>query len=97
MPEIFLFLTMIAGRQQKCCGILLLHWIRLCLLLTLSKSMFSELPVLIPLVLYLIRSVSAEGSLNCILAFDLGFLLLTLIESTWFMALIPLSLYSFPL
>ena len=34
--------------------------------LNLSKSMFFELPVLIPLVLYLIRSVSAEVSLNCI-------------------------------
>ena len=53
-------------RQQKHCWILLLHWIQLCSLLTLSKSMFFELPVLIPLVLYLIRSVSAEVSLNCI-------------------------------
>ena len=35
-------------------------------LLTLSKSMFFELAVLIPLLLYLIRSVSAEVSLNCI-------------------------------
>ena len=51
---------------QKCCWILLLHWIQLGLLLTLSKSMFFELPVLIPLVLYLIRSVSADVSLNCI-------------------------------
>ena len=32
----------------------------------LSKSMFFELPVLIPLELYLIRSVSAEVCLNCI-------------------------------
>ena len=32
----------------------------------LSKSMFFELPVLISLALYLIRSVSAEVSLNCI-------------------------------
>ena len=44
--------------------ILLLHWIQLCLLLTLNKSMLFELSVLIPLVLYLIRSVSAEVSLN---------------------------------
>ena len=36
------------------------------LLLTLSKSMFFELPVLILLVLYLIRSVSPAVSLNCI-------------------------------
>ena len=40
---------------------MLLHWIQLCLLLTLL-SMFFELPVFIPLVLYLIRSVSAEIS-----------------------------------
>ena len=40
--------------------------LQLCLFLTLSKSMFFELPILIPLVLYLICSVSAEVSLNCI-------------------------------
>ena len=37
-----------------------------CAVLTLSKSIFFELLVLIPLVLHLIRSVSAEVSLNCI-------------------------------
>ena len=54
------------GRQQKCCWILLLHWIQLCLPLALSKSIFFELLVLIHLVLYLIHLVSAEVSLNCI-------------------------------
>ena len=44
----------------------LLHWIQLSLLLTLSKSIYFELPVLIPLVLYLIRLVSADVSLNYI-------------------------------
>ena len=34
-----------------------------------TETMFFELPVLIPLVLYLIRSVSAENSLNCISRF----------------------------
>ena len=37
-----------------------------CAVLTLSKSIFFELLVLIPLVLHLIRSVSAEVSLNSI-------------------------------
>ena len=45
---------------------MLLHWIQLCFLSTLSKSIFSELLVLIPLVLYLIRSVPPEISLNWI-------------------------------
>ena len=45
---------------------LLLPWIQLCILMTLSKLMFSELPVLILLVLYLICSVLGEGSLSCI-------------------------------
>ena len=45
---------------------LLIHWIQLCLLLTLSESIYFEFPVFIPLVLYLIRSVSVEDSLNCI-------------------------------
>ena len=60
------FVTMIYRTSTEVLLILLLHWIQLCPLLTLSKSMFFELPVLIPLVLYLIRSVSAEVSLNCI-------------------------------
>ena len=42
----------------------MLQWIQLCLHLTLSKSVFLKLPVLIPLVLYLICLVSAEVSLN---------------------------------
>ena len=60
------FVTMIYRTSTEVLLILLLHWIQLCPLLTLSKSMFFELPVLIPLVLYLIRSVSAEDYLNCI-------------------------------
>ena len=44
----------------------MLHWIQLCLLMTLSKLIIFELLVLIPVVLYLIRSVSAEASMNCI-------------------------------
>ena len=58
--------SVFTGRQHKCCWILLLHWIQFCLLWTLSKSMFFELPGLVPLVLYLIRSVSAEVSLDYI-------------------------------
>ena len=37
-------------RQQKYCWILLLYWIKLCLVFILSKSIFFELPVFIPLV-----------------------------------------------
>ena len=48
------------------CSILLLRWTQLCLLLTLSKSVFFELPVLVPFVLYLIRLLSAGVSLNCV-------------------------------
>ena len=65
---------------------LLLHWIQLCLLLTLSKSIFFEIPVLIPLVLYLIRSVSAEVSPELDFSSDLERI------NIWFMALIPLAL-----
>ena len=71
-----LFVTMIYW-------ILLFPWIQLCLLWTLSKSMFFEHLVLIPLVLYLIRSVLAEVSLNCNLEFNLGVSSSTLVESTY--------------
>ena len=61
-------------------------------------NVFFKVLVLIPLVLYLIRSVSAEVPLNCISRIHLG------VPSSdveriniWFMALIPLALYSFPL
>ena len=66
--KLWLFYVWFTGRQQNCCWILLLHWVQLYLFLALSKSMFFELPRLIPLVLYLIHSVSAaEVSLmNCI-------------------------------
>ena len=68
--QYFLFRTFVAmiywTSTVKCCWVLLLPWIQLCFLLTLSKVMFFERLVLIPLVLYLICSVSAEGSLNCI-------------------------------
>ena len=72
------------------------------LLLTLSKSMFFELSnffeLLILLVLYLIRSVSAEVSRNCISRIDLGVPFSDLERiNIWFMALIPLALHSFPL
>ena len=80
------------------CWILLLHWIQLCLLLTSSKSMFFELPVLIPLVLYLIWSVSADVSLNCIsrILFKCSFLWLW--ENQYMVrGLIPLALHNFPL
>ena len=55
-----------AERQQNCCWILLLAWIQPYFPLTLNKLKLFELPVLIPLVFYLIHSVSAEGALNCI-------------------------------
>ena len=60
------FVTMIYWTSTKVLLNLVAPLIQLCLLLTLSKLMFFELPVLIPLVLYLIRSVSAEVSQNCI-------------------------------
>ena len=41
-------------------------WIQLCFLLILSKLTFFQLPILLPLVFYLIHAVSIEGSLNCI-------------------------------
>ena len=90
------FVTMITGLQRKCCWILLLHWIQLCFLLTLSKSMFFELPVLIPLLLYLIHSVSAKSSWIVFLAFDLSIPSSDLERiNIWFMALILLALHSF--
>ena len=84
------FVTMIYWTSAEVLLNLVVHWIQLCLLLTLSKSMFFELPVLIPLALCLIGSVSAESPRIVFLLF----LLLTLI---WFMALIPLALHSFTL
>ena len=60
------FVTMIYWTSTKVLLNLVAPLIQLCLLLTLSKLMFFELPVLIPLVLYLIRSVSAEVFQNCI-------------------------------
>ena len=67
--NIFLFAHLwqwFSERQQKCCWILLLAWIQLYFLLTLSKLVLFEFPILIPLVFYLIQSVSAEETLNCI-------------------------------
>ena len=63
-----------------------------------SKSMFFELPVLLPLILYFIHSKSAEISLNCIsrVRFSSSFFCLERIN-IWFMASIPLVLHSFPL
>ena len=52
------FVTIIYWKSIEVFLNLLLHWIQMCLLLTLSK--------LIPLVLYLIPSVSADVSVNCI-------------------------------
>ena len=78
-------------RQQKCCWILLLHWVQLCLLLTLSKSTVFELEILIPLVLYLIRSVSISR-----IQFKWSFFW-PWDNQYMFMTLIPLALHSFPL
>ena len=55
-----------AEHQQKCCWIFLFPWIQLCFLVTLSKSMFFEIPGFILLTLYLICSVLGEDSLSCI-------------------------------
>ena len=83
-------------RQQKCCWILLFHWIQLCLLLTLSRSVFFELPVLNLLVLYLICSLSAEVALICIsrIRFKFSFFCLERIN-IWFKD--SISIAQFPL
>ena len=98
------FVTMIYWPSTELCWILLFHWIQLCLLLTLRKSIFFELPILIPLVLYLIRSMPAEVSLNCIsrIRFKCSFFwpwenqyMVHQHSNLWFIALIPLALHSF--
>ena len=75
----------------------MLRWIQLCLFLNLSKSMFFELLVLFVFVLYLVGSVSAEVSFNCIfrILFMCPFFYFEKINIR-FVALIPLALHSFP-
>ena len=60
-------------------------------------NVFWTLPVLIPLVLYLIRLVSAEVTLNCIsrIRFSCSSSDVERIN-IWLMALTPLALHSFP-
>ena len=56
------FLNVNRSVAESCCS-LGFSWFRF---LTLSKLVLFEFPVLIPLVFYLIQSVSAEETLNCI-------------------------------
>ena len=60
------FVTMICRASTEVLLNLTLGWIQLCFLLTLRKLIIFELPVLIPLVFYLIHAVSGEGALYCI-------------------------------